>query len=131
MTINQDVTHLFSSTAEAVSKVKGKKLSQRFRDMFFPGGRPLRSGSFLRMPGLAAVLEAGLANFYDGNFSQEIVDVVNGVHILNSLILWYNYAAQSYTNLGLDKTVSGLTPFSVVSYKGACKRRRPKQRRHQ
>lgn len=88
VTISQNVTHLFSSSAEAVSKLKGEKLSQRFRDLFFPGGRPLSSGSFLRMPGLAAVLEAGLENFYDGNFSQEMVDVVNGVHWLNGLILW-------------------------------------------
>lgn len=79
MMIYQDVTHLFSSAAEAISKVKGEQLSQRFTDVFFPGGRALRSGTFLRMPGLARVLEAGLSNFYDGNVSQEIVDVVNGV----------------------------------------------------
>ncbi|KAG7229659.1 hypothetical protein INR49_012703, partial [Caranx melampygus] len=54
--------------------VKDEQLPQRFRDMFFPGGRPLSPGSFLRMPTLAGVLEAGLSNFYDGNFSQEIVD---------------------------------------------------------
>ncbi|XP_039972510.1 glutathione hydrolase 7-like isoform X5 [Xiphias gladius] len=40
------------------------------------GGQALRPGSFLRMPLLAGVLEAGLSNFYDGNFSQEIVDEV-------------------------------------------------------
>ncbi|XP_051271044.1 glutathione hydrolase 7-like [Dicentrarchus labrax] len=64
------------SLAEAVSKVKGEQLSQRFRDMFFPDGKALRPGSFLKMPSLAGVLEAGLSNFYDGNFSQEMEDEV-------------------------------------------------------
>ncbi|XP_039972503.1 glutathione hydrolase 7-like isoform X2 [Xiphias gladius] len=64
------------SLAEAISKVKGEQLPQRFRGVFFPGGQALRPGSFLRMPLLAGVLEAGLSNFYDGNFSQEIVDEV-------------------------------------------------------
>ncbi|XP_071350804.1 glutathione hydrolase 7-like isoform X2 [Trachinotus anak] len=62
--------------AEAISKVKGEQLPQRIREVFFPGGRALRPGSFLRTPTLAGVLEAGLSNFYDGNFSQEIVDEV-------------------------------------------------------
>ncbi|XP_040890523.1 glutathione hydrolase 7-like [Toxotes jaculatrix] len=62
--------------ADAISKVKGEQLPKRFRAMFFPGGRALRPGSFLRMPSLAGVLEAGVSNFYDGNFSQEIVDEV-------------------------------------------------------
>ncbi|XP_035518399.1 glutathione hydrolase 7-like [Morone saxatilis] len=64
------------SLAEAVSKVKGEQLSQRFRDMFFPNGQALHPGSFLRMPSLAGVVEAGLSNFYDGNFSQEMEDEV-------------------------------------------------------
>ncbi|KAL6111459.1 uncharacterized protein ACO6RY_08436 [Pungitius sinensis] len=64
------------SLAEAISKVKGKHLSQRFRDTFLPGGRPLLPGSFLRMSSLAAVLQAGLSNFYDGNFSLEMEDEV-------------------------------------------------------
>ncbi|XP_071350810.1 glutathione hydrolase 7-like isoform X8 [Trachinotus anak] len=63
-------------SAEAISKVKGEQLPQRIREVFFPGGRALRPGSFLRTPTLAGVLEAGLSNFYDGNFSQEIVDEV-------------------------------------------------------
>ncbi|KAG8007418.1 Glutathione hydrolase 7 [Nibea albiflora] len=68
------------SLAEAVSKVKDEHLSQRFRDTFFPDGQALRPGSFLRMPSLAGVLEAGLSNFYDGIFTQEMVDElrVNG-----------------------------------------------------
>ncbi|XP_071350806.1 glutathione hydrolase 7-like isoform X4 [Trachinotus anak] len=64
------------SLSEAISKVKGEQLPQRIREVFFPGGRALRPGSFLRTPTLAGVLEAGLSNFYDGNFSQEIVDEV-------------------------------------------------------
>ncbi|XP_044076082.1 glutathione hydrolase 7-like isoform X1 [Siniperca chuatsi] len=62
--------------SEAISRVKGEWLSQRFRDTFFPDGKALRPGSFLRMPSLAGVLEADLSNFYDGNFSQEIEDEV-------------------------------------------------------
>ncbi|XP_056293328.1 glutathione hydrolase 7-like [Pseudoliparis swirei] len=64
------------SLAEAISKVKGERLSRRFRDMFLPGGRALLPGSFLRMSGLAGVLQAGLSNFYDGNFSREMEDEV-------------------------------------------------------
>ncbi|GLD62201.1 gamma-glutamyltransferase 7-like isoform X1 [Lates japonicus] len=64
------------SLAEAISEVKGERLPQRFSGTFFPGGRALRPGSFVTMPLLAGVLEAGLSNFYDGNFSQEIVDEV-------------------------------------------------------
>ncbi|XP_037643517.1 glutathione hydrolase 7-like isoform X2 [Sebastes umbrosus] len=64
------------SLAEAISKLKGEQLSQRFRDTFLPGGRALLPGSFLRMSSLAGVLEAGLSNFYEGNFSQEIEDEV-------------------------------------------------------
>uniref|UniRef100_A0A3Q3NFE7 Glutathione hydrolase n=1 Tax=Mastacembelus armatus TaxID=205130 RepID=A0A3Q3NFE7_9TELE len=60
----------------SLAKLKGEQLSQHFRGTFFPGGKPLRPGSFLRLPGLARVLEAGLSKFYDGNFSQEIVDEV-------------------------------------------------------
>ncbi|XP_059184355.1 glutathione hydrolase 7-like isoform X1 [Centropristis striata] len=64
------------SLAEAILKVKGEQLSQRFRDMFLPDGRALLPGSILRMSSLAAVLEAGLSDFYDGNISQEIEEEV-------------------------------------------------------
>jgi len=47
--------------------------------MFLPGGRALLPGSFLRMSGLAGVLQAGLSNFYDGNFSREMEDEVKAV----------------------------------------------------
>uniref|UniRef100_A0A3Q1FUK2 Gamma-glutamyltransferase 7-like n=1 Tax=Acanthochromis polyacanthus TaxID=80966 RepID=A0A3Q1FUK2_9TELE len=53
-----------------------EQLSQRFRDIFIPEGRALRAGSFVRIPGLSGVLEAGLLNFYYGNLSQEIEDEV-------------------------------------------------------
>lgn len=66
-----------NSIAEAISKVKGEQLSQRFRDTFFPDDQALSAGSFLRMPNLAGVLDSGLLNFYEGNFSQEMVDEVN------------------------------------------------------
>ncbi|KAK1900922.1 Glutathione hydrolase 7 [Dissostichus eleginoides] len=64
------------SLAEAISKVKGQRVSQRFRDLFFPDGQALRPGSFLMISSLAGVLEAGLSNFYDGNVSKEIEDEV-------------------------------------------------------
>uniref|UniRef100_A0AAQ5XX57 Glutathione hydrolase n=1 Tax=Amphiprion ocellaris TaxID=80972 RepID=A0AAQ5XX57_AMPOC len=64
------------SLADAISKVEGEQLSQRFRDIFIPEGRALQAGSYVRIPGLAGVLEAGLSNFYYGNLSQEIEDEV-------------------------------------------------------
>ncbi|XP_051804647.1 glutathione hydrolase 7-like [Acanthochromis polyacanthus] len=64
------------SLADAISKVESEQLSQRFRDIFIPEGRALRAGSFVRIPGLSGVLEAGLLNFYYGNLSQEIEDEV-------------------------------------------------------
>ncbi|KAI4827589.1 hypothetical protein KUCAC02_030974 [Chaenocephalus aceratus] len=64
------------SLAEAISRVKGQRASQRFRDLFFPDGQALRPGSSLMMSSLAGVLEAGLSNFYDGNFSKEMEDEV-------------------------------------------------------
>ena len=70
------MTHLCHSAAEAILKVKSERLSQRFTDMFLPGGQALRAGSFVRMPGLAGVMEASLWNFYEGNFSQEMEDEV-------------------------------------------------------
>lgn len=42
-----------------------------FRDIFIPDGQVLRLGSYLGMPGLAEVLEAGLGTFYHGGISQE------------------------------------------------------------
>lgn len=75
--INQDVTHFCNFTAEAIMKVKGEQLPQRFRDTFLPEGHALLPGSFLRMSSLAGVLEAGLSSFYDGNVSQEIEEEVN------------------------------------------------------
>ncbi len=77
------MTHLCNFTAKAISKVKDEQLSQRFRDTFFPDGKALRPGSLLRLPGLAAVLEAGLWNFYDGNFSQEMEDEVTDTDTVN------------------------------------------------
>ncbi|XP_010880201.2 glutathione hydrolase 7 isoform X2 [Esox lucius] len=64
------------SLAEAITKVKGQNMSLRFRDMFFPGGRALLPGSILKAPGLAAVLEAGVSEFYSGNLTQEMASEV-------------------------------------------------------
>lgn len=74
--MRQNLTHLLSFTADAISKVKGEQLSQRFRDTFVPEGQALHPGTYVRMPGLAQVLRAGLFNFYHGNLSQEIEDEV-------------------------------------------------------
>lgn len=91
------MTRLCHSTAEAISKLKGEQLSQRFRDTFLPGGRALLPGSFLRMSSLAGVLEAGLSNFYEGNFSQEIEDEVNDIHTSNE----FRFHGQNVTSFFL------------------------------
>ncbi|XP_008282204.1 gamma-glutamyltransferase 7-like [Stegastes partitus] len=64
------------SLSDAISKVKGDQLSQRFKDTFIPDDRVLSPGSYVQIPGLAGVLEAGLMSFYHGNLSQEIEDEV-------------------------------------------------------
>uniref|UniRef100_A0A3B4Z1B8 Glutathione hydrolase n=1 Tax=Stegastes partitus TaxID=144197 RepID=A0A3B4Z1B8_9TELE len=64
------------SHTDAISKVKGDQLSQRFKDTFIPDDRVLSPGSYVQIPGLAGVLEAGLMSFYHGNLSQEIEDEV-------------------------------------------------------
>ncbi|XP_061916647.1 glutathione hydrolase 7-like isoform X2 [Entelurus aequoreus] len=64
------------SLASAISNVKGDSLMGRFRATFFPDGRALRPGSFLRMPSVARLLQVGLSNFYSGNLSQEMEEEV-------------------------------------------------------
>uniref|UniRef100_A0A3Q3BGQ7 Glutathione hydrolase 7-like n=1 Tax=Kryptolebias marmoratus TaxID=37003 RepID=A0A3Q3BGQ7_KRYMA len=59
-----------------VSQSLGEQLVGRFRDLFIPNGQPLSPGSYLRMPGVAEVLQAGLFSFYHGNVSQELEDEV-------------------------------------------------------
>ncbi|TMS19021.1 Glutathione hydrolase 7 [Larimichthys crocea] len=94
--------------AEAVSKVKDEQLSQRFRDTFFPDGQALRPGSFLRMPRLARVLEAGLSNFYDGVFTQEMEDELraNGGVLTRGDIS--NYSVQ------VEQPVEGLSNEFII-----------------
>ncbi|XP_063766706.1 glutathione hydrolase 7-like [Eleginops maclovinus] len=74
--VAQEGFNVSFSLAEAISKVKGERLSQRFRALFFPDGQALRPGSFLKMSSLSGVLEAGVSNFYDGNVSKELEDEV-------------------------------------------------------
>ncbi|KAM9757937.1 glutathione hydrolase 7-like isoform 1-T1 [Menidia menidia] len=64
------------SLADAISAIQGEKLLERFRDLFIPDGRALSPGSYIRMPGLAEALEAGLLNFYRGTLSEEIASEV-------------------------------------------------------
>ncbi|XP_041836793.1 glutathione hydrolase 7-like [Melanotaenia boesemani] len=68
--------NMSQSLADAVSKVEDEQLLGRFRDLFNLGGRDLSPGSYVRMPELAQVLEAGLLNFYHGTLSQEMEDEV-------------------------------------------------------
>uniref|UniRef100_A0A3P8UA19 Gamma-glutamyltransferase 7 n=1 Tax=Amphiprion percula TaxID=161767 RepID=A0A3P8UA19_AMPPE len=89
--------HLSSSIADAISKVEGEQLSQRFRDIFIPEGRALQAGSYVRIPGLAGVLEAGLSNFYYGNLSQEIEDEVRANGGVLSRDDISNYSVESVT----------------------------------
>uniref|UniRef100_A0A8C8JDL2 Glutathione hydrolase n=1 Tax=Oncorhynchus tshawytscha TaxID=74940 RepID=A0A8C8JDL2_ONCTS len=62
--------------AEAITKVKGQKMSLRFRDMFLPRGHALSPGSLMKTPSLAAVLEAGVSEFYNGTLTQEMASEV-------------------------------------------------------
>ncbi|CAB1353517.1 unnamed protein product [Coregonus sp. 'balchen'] len=68
-----NVSHRF---AEAITKVKGQNMSLRFRDMFLPGGHALSPGSLMKTPSLAAVLEAGVSEFYSGTLTQEMANEV-------------------------------------------------------
>ncbi|XP_045548055.1 glutathione hydrolase 7 isoform X1 [Salmo salar] len=62
--------------AEAITKVKGQNMSLRFRDMFLPRGHALSPGSLMKTPSLAAVLEAGVSEFYSGTLTQEMASEV-------------------------------------------------------
>uniref|UniRef100_A0A8C8JDT5 Glutathione hydrolase n=1 Tax=Oncorhynchus tshawytscha TaxID=74940 RepID=A0A8C8JDT5_ONCTS len=62
--------------AYAITKVKGQKMSLRFRDMFLPRGHALSPGSLMKTPSLAAVLEAGVSEFYNGTLTQEMASEV-------------------------------------------------------
>nr|XP_054603839.1 glutathione hydrolase 7 isoform X1 [Nothobranchius furzeri] len=64
------------SLAVAISELEREALTERFRNLFIPGGKALSPGSHLRMPGVADVLEAGLFSFYHGAVSQEIQEEV-------------------------------------------------------
>ncbi|XP_041743687.2 glutathione hydrolase 7 isoform X1 [Coregonus clupeaformis] len=68
-----NVSHRF---AEAITKLKGQNMSLRFRDMFLPGGHALSPGSLMKTPSLAAVLEAGVSEFYSGTLTQEMANEV-------------------------------------------------------
>lgn len=72
------------SAADAISQVD--QPVGRFRELFLPNGQALSPGSYLRMPGVADVLQAGLFSFYHGNVSQELEDEV----ILRLLGLIFN-----------------------------------------
>lgn len=52
-------------------------MSLRFRDMFLPRGHALSPGSLMKTPSLAAVLEAGVSEFYSGTLTQEMASEVN------------------------------------------------------
>ncbi|XP_054130844.1 glutathione hydrolase 7 isoform X2 [Melozone crissalis] len=73
-----NVTH---DLARALSELKELKLSERFQELFLPGGQPLLPGMFVRRLDLAAVLQLlgaqGAAAFYSGNLTQEMVSEVH------------------------------------------------------
>lgn len=70
-----------SPAARALSEVKELELSERFRELFVPGGRPLLPGMLVRRPDLAAVLQLlgaqGVSAFYRGNLTQEMISEVS------------------------------------------------------
>uniref|UniRef100_U3KDY2 Gamma-glutamyltransferase 7 n=1 Tax=Ficedula albicollis TaxID=59894 RepID=U3KDY2_FICAL len=73
-----NVTH---DLAKALSELKDLNFSDRFHELFLPGGQPLLPGMFVRRPDLAAVLQLlgaeGVSAFYSGNLTQEIVSEVH------------------------------------------------------
>lgn len=71
----------FSPAAKALSELKSLNYSERFQELFLPGGQPLLPGMFVRRLDLAAVLQLlgteGVAAFYNGNLTQEMISEVS------------------------------------------------------
>uniref|UniRef100_A0A8C6NWT2 Gamma-glutamyltransferase 7 n=1 Tax=Nothobranchius furzeri TaxID=105023 RepID=A0A8C6NWT2_NOTFU len=88
------------SLAVAISELEREALTERFRNLFIPGGKALSPGSHLRMPGVADVLEVILTGhmiFYFtqvranggvlsaediGNYSSEVQQPLEGQYII-------------------------------------------------
>ncbi|XP_036806542.1 glutathione hydrolase 7 isoform X7 [Oncorhynchus mykiss] len=99
--------------AEAITKVKGQNMSLRFRDMFLPRGHALSPGSLMKTPSLAAVLEAGVSEFYNGTLTQEMASEVqeNGGILTKEDLSNYS-AVISQPIEGLYQASSGLHNIS-------------------
>ncbi|XP_054372638.1 glutathione hydrolase 7 isoform X1 [Molothrus ater] len=73
-----NVTH---DLAKALSELKDLNYSERFQELFLPGGQPLLPGMFVRRLDLAAMLQLlgaeGVAAFYSGNLTQEMISEVH------------------------------------------------------
>ncbi|KAI1233290.1 Gamma-glutamyltransferase 7, partial [Lamprotornis superbus] len=73
-----NVTH---DLAKALSELKDLNFSDRFHEIFLPGGQPLLPGMFIRRLDLAAVLQLlgaeGVSAFYNGNLTQEMISEVH------------------------------------------------------
>lgn len=71
----------FSPVAKALSELKDLNFSDRFHEIFLPGGQPLLPGMFIRRLDLAAVLQLlgaeGVSAFYSGNLTQEMISEVS------------------------------------------------------
>uniref|UniRef100_A0A4X2LTL5 Glutathione hydrolase n=1 Tax=Vombatus ursinus TaxID=29139 RepID=A0A4X2LTL5_VOMUR len=79
--VAQDGFNVTHDLAQAILEQPVPNASERFREIFFPEGRPLVPGTFVRRPDLAAVLSslgsAGAVAFYGGgNLTQEMVSEV-------------------------------------------------------
>ncbi|XP_072487423.1 glutathione hydrolase 7 isoform X1 [Notamacropus eugenii] len=79
--VAQDGFNVTHDLAQAILEQPVPNASERFREIFFPEGRPLVPGTFVRRPDLAAVLSslgsAGAIAFYGGgNLTQEMVSEV-------------------------------------------------------
>lgn len=72
-----NVTH---DLADALAQIKTENVSEAFRELFLPDGRPPLSGLFMTRQDLAAILDRvaanGISEFYGGNLTQEIVSTV-------------------------------------------------------
>uniref|UniRef100_A0A8C3V201 Glutathione hydrolase n=1 Tax=Catharus ustulatus TaxID=91951 RepID=A0A8C3V201_CATUS len=66
---------------KALSELKDLNFSDRFHEIFLPGGQPLLPGMFIRRLDLAAVLQLlgaeGVSAFYSGNLTQEMISEVH------------------------------------------------------
>ncbi|CAL9702700.1 unnamed protein product [Knipowitschia caucasica] len=72
-----NVTH---ELAQALADAKKQNMSKAFEDLFLPNGQVPLPGLYIRRIDLADILESvavkGISEFYNGNFTQEMINAV-------------------------------------------------------